>query len=82
MADKELKKSQFIWKNTISVNEKMTKMTGGSGKEFKAMYSSIFLYYSEIPEVGCFIKKRGLFGSQFWRFKPPHLVMAFLLAQS
>lgn len=34
--------------------------------------SSPSCYYNQMPKDGCFIKKRGLFSSQFWRFKKRH----------
>jgi hypothetical protein len=35
--------------------------------------SVVFCCYNRIPKVECFIKKRGLFSSQFWRLVVPSL---------
>jgi hypothetical protein len=44
--------------------------------------SLFFHYYHEICEAGLLYEQKGLFTSQFWRFKGLYLVMAFLLADS
>lgn len=45
------------------------------------LYQSIFFYFIEIPEVQCFIKKRGWFNSQFCRLKVQARVIPLILPQ-